>query len=202
MMVVQKVYPDSGSREGKWVALMIIMIVAFSAAILPYHQLAPKSEELLSHQVLLTELDQNTLTIIAQLKLAHEEIRDLFSESAQWPEINELQEMWLAPFVEDQSWQFQGALYWQIAAPGLYLGVASNEQGVATILLDSRHEVADIWFSSEASSSQSLSTLLSTTEAVSLPDVTSALTQAAIGFPKGLRQVVLVAPASSNHLTH
>ncbi len=37
-MITQKIRPDNGSRQGKWVALTIAGILAVSAALLPYHQ--------------------------------------------------------------------------------------------------------------------------------------------------------------------
>ncbi len=76
-MITQKIRPDNGSREGKWVALTIAGILAVSSALLPYHQNEVEHAEALEHQVLMTDLGQEELAMVAELKLAHEEIRDL-----------------------------------------------------------------------------------------------------------------------------
>ena len=92
--------------------------------------------------------------MIAELKLAHEEIRDLHIDGGQWPEISELEEFWVAPFVKDQSWQRKGSHQWQKLDTGLYIGVRQGEKGSASMLLDSGHEQADIWLSTSASLGQ------------------------------------------------
>ncbi|WP_045375836.1 DUF6162 family protein [Vibrio campbellii] len=150
-MITQKVRPDNGSREGKWVALTIAGILAISTLLLPYHQTESEHTEALAHQVLITDLEQEELAMIAELKLAHEEIRDLHIDEGQWPEISELEEFWVAPFVKDQSWQRKGSHQWQKLDAGLYIGVRQGEKGSASMLLDSRHEQADIWLSTSAS---------------------------------------------------
>lgn len=81
-MITQKVRPDNGSREGKWVALTIAGILAISTLLLPYHQTESEHTEALAHQVLITDLEQEELAMIAELKLAHEEIRDLHIDEA------------------------------------------------------------------------------------------------------------------------
>jgi len=146
-MITQKIRPDNGSREGKWVALIIVGILALSAALLPHHQTDVEQAEALEYQVLMTDLGQEELAMIAELKLAHEEIRDLHIDEGEWPEVSELETFWLAPFVKDQSWQRKGSHQWQMLDAGLYLGVKQDDQGSASMLLDSRHEHADIWFS-------------------------------------------------------
>ncbi|MGR5238597.1 DUF6162 family protein [Vibrio alfacsensis] len=146
-MMTQKIRPDNGSREGKWVALTIAGILAMSVILLPHHQSETEHIEAQAHQVLMTDLKQDDLSMIADLKLAHEEIRDLYLDAGAWPEISELEAFWVAPFVNDQSWQRKGAHQWQRLDSGLYLGLRQDEHGAASMLLDSRSERADIWFS-------------------------------------------------------
>ncbi|HGY9585917.1 TPA: hypothetical protein ACOJQP_004367 [Vibrio harveyi] len=150
-MITQKIRPDNGSREGKWVALTIAGILAVSAALLPYHQTEIEHAKALEHQVLMTDLGQEELAMVAELKLAHEEIRDLHIDEGEWPEVSELETFWLAPFVKDQSWQRKGSHQWQMLDAGLYLGLRQDDEGSASMLLDSRHEHADIWFSTAVS---------------------------------------------------
>lgn len=82
-MITQKIRPDNGSREGKWVALTIAGILAVSTILLPHHQTETEHTDVQSHQVLITDLEQEELAMIAELKLAHEEIRDLHLDAGE-----------------------------------------------------------------------------------------------------------------------
>ncbi|WP_100752810.1 DUF6162 family protein [Vibrio salilacus] len=144
-MIIDKVRSDNGSREGKWVALTVATILAVSLLLLPHHQAQSQQTSTLAHQVLVTTLEQDDLAMLVELKLAHEEIRDLYLESGEWPDVSELQRNWIAPFVPDQSWQRKGSHQWQQLEAGLYLGVKQDRQGSALMLLDSRDQQADIW---------------------------------------------------------
>ena len=66
-MSVQKVRPDDGNREGKWVALTIAVILGSAAILMPYHQVATEKPDIQAHQVLITDLHQNELGLIAEL---------------------------------------------------------------------------------------------------------------------------------------
>lgn len=184
-MITQKVRPDNGSREGKWVALTIAGILAVSTILLPHHQAETEHTEVLAHQVLITDLEQEELAMIAELKLAHEEIRDLHLDAGEWPAVSELEEFWVAPFVQDQSWQRKGSHQWQRLDAGIYLGVRQDEKGAASMLLDSRNEHADIWF------------IQSTTKASDL-----SLVEISERQKQGWQQIVLVPATSSNAHAH
>lgn len=146
-MTTQTVHPDNGSREGKWVALMIIVILAFAATLLPHHQVSTNETQLEPYQVHMSDLNQEQIAFIADIKLAHEEIRDLYLESGVWPEIKQLEALWIAPFVKDQSWKRKGSHQWQRLKDGVYLGIKHDEQGASSVILDSHNAEADIWFS-------------------------------------------------------
>lgn len=96
-MITQKVRPDNGSREGKWVALTIAGILACASVLMPLHQVDSPHSAVLSHQIRITDLHQEELGLIAELKLAHEELRDLHAESGTWPDTEEMASLWIAP---------------------------------------------------------------------------------------------------------
>lgn len=151
-MSVQKVRPDDGNREGKWVVLTIVAILSSAAILMPYHQVATEKPDIQAHQVLITDLHQNELGLIAELKLAHEEIRDLQLETGTWPEVSDMEAIWIAPFVKDQNWKRKGSHQWQRIDDGVYIGVKTSAQGSVSMLLDSRGSQADIWFSDSSRS--------------------------------------------------
>ncbi|WP_045499616.1 DUF6162 family protein [Vibrio hyugaensis] len=184
-MITQKIRPDNGNREGKWVALTIAGILAVSTILLPHHQTETEHTDVKSHQVLITDLEQEELAMIAELKLAHEEIRDIHIDANEWPPISELEEFWVAPFVQDQSWQRKGSHQWQQLDAGIYLGIRQDEKGAASMLLDSRNEHADIWF------------IQSTTMVSDF-----SLVKVSERQKQGWQQIVLVPASSSNAHAH
>lgn len=151
--MIQRVRSDSGSREGKWVGLIIASILLFATIAIPFHQADSGVQTVEAHQLLITDIEQENLAMIAELRLAHEEIRDLHAESQElsvdqnknWPEIEALQAEWIAPFVKDQSWKRKGEHEWQNVAPGMYVGFPTHLNAAQPILLDSRKTTADIW---------------------------------------------------------
>lgn len=144
-MIRQKVRPDNGNREGGWVAFSIALLLLSAYVLLPFHQSKPPVAELESFQISVKDLHQDNLTLIADLKLAHEEIHDLYSETNNWPDIKELESFWLPPFSKDQSWERLGAHHWEYIADGYYLGVKTKEAGANTMLLDSRYSEPAVW---------------------------------------------------------
>ncbi|MGF1787999.1 hypothetical protein L4D00_19575 [Photobacterium swingsii] len=166
-MITQTVRSDNGGREGKWVALSILLILMISAVLLPYHQQQAGTATLPSHQIALTDIEQASLGLIADLRLAHEEVRNLYfdahdlnaseqqasvleteltkSSLSQWADIDELREMWLPPFIEDKSWDFQGKHQWTLIAPATYQGIAQASGGAKSLVLVAVHETPEIW---------------------------------------------------------
>ncbi|MCW8331738.1 hypothetical protein MD588_23335 [Photobacterium sp. SDRW27] len=147
----QTVLPDDGGREGKWVALSIAVILLVATALIPYHQTASQQDELALHQISIQDLPSLELAMIADLRLAHEEIRNLrqdnleFKGTDYWPQVNELEELWLAPFVQDKSWEHKGKHQWKKIADGFYLGKRQLEEGSASVILHSQYQQPDIW---------------------------------------------------------
>ncbi|MBW3698108.1 hypothetical protein EK599_20715 [Vibrio sp. T187] len=158
-MNTQKVRADTGGREGKWVGLIIIAILVFAFFAIPFNQSDSETETVLDHQVLISDVKQENLAMIAELRLAHEEIRDLYLDSISnsnsnfgtesWPTIESLESDWVSPFVKDQSWQRKGQHQWQLVGEGYYLGLPQNAQAAAATLLISVNEQPEIWLSQD-----------------------------------------------------
>ncbi|MDO6498996.1 DUF6162 family protein [Photobacterium sanguinicancri] len=161
-MITQKVHSDNGGREGKWVALSIILILLVSAVLLPYHKQQSTTAELAPHQIAVADIEQKSLGLIADLRLAHEEVRNLYFDAleqqvnktdvdltdsavSQWVDIAELRDMWLPPFIEDKSWEFQGKHQWTLIAPATYQGIAQTHDGAKSLVLIAAHEEPEIW---------------------------------------------------------
>lgn len=150
-MIVQSVTPDNGDKEGKWIALIIGTILLVAAFSLPFHQAESNEVSLEPHQVLVTDLTQDNLAMIAELRLAYEEIVDIYAESLDensagiWPNVASLSDDWLPPFVKDQSWKRRGMHEWRLLNDGLYLGLKSQESGAASFILNAQGSEIQLW---------------------------------------------------------
>lgn len=150
-MITESVIPDDGGREGRWVALSIAVILLVAAILLPYHQSVSDKQELAAHQISLANLEAQELAMIGDLRLAHEEIRNLHQDSIEfddkdiWPSITELEALWLAPFVKDKSWQHKGEHLWHQVAPGIYQGLRQSELGAVSVILSCHAQEPDVW---------------------------------------------------------
>ena len=146
-MISQPVCSDNGNNEAKWVLLSIALILAIAAMLLPYHQLNNTAQALAPHQIAISEVNSTELALIAELRLAHEEIRNLYQDSnqSQWPSVTELEQLWLAPFVKDKSWQRQGQHIWKKVAAGFYQGIPSVNTGAVAMLLFTDQSEPNIW---------------------------------------------------------
>ncbi len=156
-MIIERVYPDNGGREGKWVALSVSCILLCAALLLSFNHTDSSAPALAKHQIALEDIEQSSLGLIADLRLAHEEIRQLHDEQSDrsennvddielWASITELKALWIAPFIEDKSWQFQGKHQWQRIAPGVYQGVRqSKDSSAKSMLLLSQNQQPELW---------------------------------------------------------
>jgi len=155
-MISQSVHADDGGREGKWVALLIVLILAIAALLLPYHQAISNKKVLANHQISIKDLPSVELAMIAELRLAHEEIRNIHQDSLElesvefegvdiWPDMAELKELWLAPFIIDKSWERKGKHDWRKVAPALYQGIPALTTGSVAVLLNSQDTRPEVW---------------------------------------------------------
>ncbi|MCF7484749.1 hypothetical protein L4D17_21205 [Vibrio splendidus] len=151
-MMIQGVRADTGGREGKWVGLIIVFILSFATVAIPFHQAESHIEAVLDHQILVTDVEQENLAMLSELRLAHEEIRDLRMDSdGEWPSVMSLKDEWVAPFVEDQSWKRKGSHHWLLDERGYYFSTpseyaAQSEHGFAdSFILNANSVSPEIW---------------------------------------------------------
>lgn len=151
-MMIQGVRADTGGREGKWVGLIIVFILSFATAAIPFHQAESHVKAVLDHQILVTDVEQENLAMLSELRLAHEEIRDLRMDSdGEWPSVALLKDEWVAPFVEDQSWKRKGSHAWLLDERGYYFSTpseysAQSEQRFAdSFILNANSVSPEIW---------------------------------------------------------
>lgn len=162
-MITESVKSDDGGTEGKWVALAIAVILAVAFLALPHHQSGGTKLELAAHQISVKDLSSEDLAMVADLRLAHEEIRNLFQDNQDsidvssrqasqqtddqfWPSIEALESLWLPPFVKDKSWEHKGRHHWQHVSNGAYLGVPLHLDTAKPVILISQHVEPEIWF--------------------------------------------------------
>ncbi|PTP13628.1 hypothetical protein CWO27_14295 [Vibrio sp. 10N.286.51.C3] len=151
-MMIQGVRADTGGREGKWVGLIIVFILSFSTVAIPFHQAESHIKAVLDHQILVTDVEQENLAMLSELRLAHEEIRDLRMDSdGEWPSVTSLKDEWVAPFVEDQSWKRKGSHTWLLDERGYYFSTpseyaAQSDHGFAdSFILNANSVSPEIW---------------------------------------------------------
>ncbi|MEZ9575265.1 hypothetical protein AB4249_17965 [Vibrio sp. 10N.261.55.F4] len=143
-MMIQSVRADTGGREGKWVGLIIVFILCFATVAIPFHQAESHVKAVLDHQILVTDVEQENLAMLSELRLAHEEIRDLRMDSVgEWPSVASLKDEWVAPFVEDQSWKRKGSHAWVLDERGYYFSTPSEQATSSEYAAQSDHGFAD-----------------------------------------------------------
>ncbi|MEZ9438704.1 DUF6162 family protein [Vibrio atlanticus] len=143
-MMIQSVRADTGGREGKWVGLIIIFILCLATVAIPFNQAESHIEVTLDHQVLVTDVEQENLAMLSELRLAHEEIRDLRVDlDGEWPSVVSLKDEWVAPFVEDQSWKRKGSHTWLLDERGYYFSTPTEYATPSEQATPNTHGFAD-----------------------------------------------------------
>ncbi|OEE69578.1 DUF6162 family protein [Vibrio genomosp. F6] len=173
-MIVQTVKSNTGSSEGRWVGGIIAVILLVATIAIPFHQQSSKQHGLESHQISVKDLHQDDLAMIAELRLAFEEIKDLRLDAIEInreqhqsnrdlsnassrkvlafsPSVRELEENWIAPFVHDKSWVRKGEHQWSNLGNGFYFGRRVASDGAANVVLNTQLSTPDIWLANEAS---------------------------------------------------
>ncbi|MGR5558102.1 DUF6162 family protein [Vibrio fortis] len=145
-MIIQSVRADTGGREGKWVALIIASILGFATLAIPYHQAEIHVTTAFEHQILVTDVEKEDLAMLAELRLAHEEIRDLYLDNGeQWPDVDFLQEEWVAPFTQDQSWKRKGEHSWKLLGSGYYFASPKLAGFADSFVMNANSIAPEIW---------------------------------------------------------
>ncbi|MEZ8104152.1 DUF6162 family protein [Vibrio cortegadensis] len=173
-MIVQTVKSNTGSSEGRWVGGIIAVILLVATIAIPFHQQSSKQHGLESHQISVKDLHQDDLAMIAELRLAFEEIKDLRLDAIEInreqhksnrdlsnassskmlafsPSVRELEENWIAPFVHDKSWVRKGEHHWSNLGNGFYFGRRVASDGAANVVLNTQLSSPDIWLANETS---------------------------------------------------
>jgi len=146
-MIIQPVNSDNGGQEGKWIAFLCALILTVGALLLPYNSDSQEQQHVAEHQLPINSLTSLPLSMIADLRLADEEIRYMHESSEQWLSVAQLEADWIAPFVKDKSWAHQGEHHWLQVVPGVYQ--SEPAQGGVRYLLNSRDDHLDIWIDLE-----------------------------------------------------
>ncbi|MGL6259804.1 DUF6162 family protein [Vibrio sp. WXL210] len=153
MAYTQKVWPDNGAREGRYIFFCIAILLLLGMVTIPLNQRDNGIVELEAHQLRVDQMSVNQQTLLSQLKIAHEEIVDIYQDNLefdgadQWPNVDELEALYLAPFVKDHNWNSLAQLDWHSLEDGRYLGKAANDDlGYQSVLLDSQaQDAVHIW---------------------------------------------------------
>lgn len=149
-MTIQTVRPNDGTHEARWVFSAIIFVIAITALLMPLNQHKQKGNEYNESYIYTEQLSTLTRAFIADLKLAHEEIRDLHSHTVMqgeraWPTPQQLEQEWLAPFTQDKTWHRYGQHQWQLIGDGFYLGVPDTSELAPSVILSSLNQASVIW---------------------------------------------------------
>ncbi|MBB1273347.1 DUF6162 family protein [Psychromonas sp. SR45-3] len=142
-MNIQAVVSENKGHEGYWIATLCLLILLIGALLLPYNSAHHQHQPLADHQLLITDLPPPPLAMIAELRLAHEEIRYFYQVEQDWLTVTQLEQDWIAPFVKDKSWAHQGEHDWSLVAAGIYQSTPAK--GGIRYLLNSRSAQVDIW---------------------------------------------------------
>lgn len=142
-MIIQPVNSNNGGQEGKWIAFLCALIIGVGALLLPYNSASEAHQDVAQHQLPINSLTSLPLSMIADLRLADEEIRYMHESTQQWLSVAQLEADWIAPFVKDKSWLHQGEHLWLQVVPGVYQSTPAK--GGIRYLLNSRDTHLDIW---------------------------------------------------------
>jgi len=155
MIIQQSVVSKNRGHEGAWIAFLCVLILIVGALLLPYNSVNHEHNNLQAHQVLITELTPPPLSMIAELRLAHEDIRYFYQANQTWLSVAQLEQDWIAPFVKDKSWAHQGEHTWLLVAPGIYQSKPAKSG--PSYLLNSQHQTLELWIDFKGINSQATS---------------------------------------------
>ncbi|PIE65355.1 MAG: hypothetical protein CSA26_03255 [Desulfobacterales bacterium] len=143
------VQPASGGSETRWLLVIVIMIVVCCGLAIYMRtetgvQKGPESWQMNAF----TELNSSEIGIFTALQTAAVEIDETHDlEDGRWLGIDEMEELYIPPFVKDSAWHKQGKVVWTrkiVSADeihiALYRGISDTETVRGTFLLLMLHD--------------------------------------------------------------
>jgi len=149
-MMTQTIVSENKGKEGYWVAFSCALILTLGMLLLPFNQAESKLKKRLAYQIPVAELPSTSLSMIAELRIAHEEILATYEMQQTWLSVEELKQAWIPPFIEDKSWSYKGKHHWTQIAPGIYQSEPETPQH--RYLLNNQNETVDIWIDQQKQS--------------------------------------------------
>ncbi len=142
------VTPAGGGKETLWLLVVIAVTVICCAAAVSLRTREDREKRIQDWQIdAFQDLSSREMAIYNGLQTASEEIIFIHSLENRWPEIRELQDQFITPFVEDAAWGNQGRITWQkkILDAGdmhiaLYYGSAEQADKDGSFLLLMLHD--------------------------------------------------------------
>ncbi|PID57606.1 hypothetical protein CSB45_07210 [candidate division KSB3 bacterium] len=139
-----EIVKPSGTRQETFYVLLTILFVALGFSLMVIHR--SRSEEtaqLESYQLsAFSDLNDAEKGIFSDLYAAAIEIDAIHDLENIWPQIDELEEIYLAPFLKDAGWERRGKLAWSVKHDdqatlhtAAYLGISAEPDVSASFLL-------------------------------------------------------------------
>ncbi len=141
--------PAKGGTETRWLLIVAMCILIVCAIAISARTRDSKETELKSWQInAFEDLNAKEIGVFNSLLTASIEIEQTHDfEDGYWLEVNELEGLYVPPFVKDSAWKKQGQITWEkkILNAGkqhiaMYKGIPSNNDVRGTFLLLMLHD--------------------------------------------------------------
>ena len=133
-----------GTRRETGYVLLAMLLVSLGFSLMVVHRTrSEQATQLETYQLsAFSDLNNAEQGIFSDLYAATVEIDEIHDFDAVWPQIEELEEMYLAPFLKDAGWERRGKLAWSVKhddRPMLhtaaYIGTTSDAEVAGSFLL-------------------------------------------------------------------